>query len=230
MNRAGRRTVTEKVIRTPFRRHLFSKNVVHNRVIYGFVKHLYALVLVIVQVLAVSHEKLRILESGDMVDQIMRALSSFYSCCLLFMHKTSILVSMKFRSRLFVVVLVMLGLPLQGALAAIMPLCAQAPQSAQPHQALNPFPAFETQNHSSSPASPCTQHDMDNAEESAPEAVDQPDEMALTCDGTVCHISGNGLPAFTVPVNSPGGFSYPAVFNIHFTSLILKQLQRPPLS
>lgn len=137
---------------------------------------------------------------------------------------------MKYRSRLFVVVLVMLGLPLQGALAAIMPLCTQAPQSAQLHQALDPFPGFETQNHSSNPASPCTQHDTDNADESAPETIDQPDEMAATCDGAVCHISGNGLPVFTTPVNSTGGFSYPAASSVRFTSLILKQLQRPPLS
>ena len=169
-------------------------------------------------------------ESRIISARMMHSLSSFISCCLLSVDKTHILISMKSRSRLFVVVLVMLGLPLQGALAAIMPLCTQAPQSVQPHQALNPFPGFETQNHSANPASPCTQHEMDNADESAPETIDQPDEMAATCDGAVCHISGNGLPAFATPVNSTGGFSYPAASSARFTSLILKQLQRPPLS
>jgi hypothetical protein len=122
----------------------------------------------------------------------------------------------------------MLGLPLQGALAAIMPLCTQAPQSA--HQALNPFPGFEAQSHTSSPASPCTQHDMGDADESAPEGIEEPDEMALTCEGAACHISGSSLPAFTTQINYTGGFSYPAASNARFTSLILKQPQRPPLS
>jgi hypothetical protein len=124
----------------------------------------------------------------------------------------------------------MVGLPLQGALAAIMPLCTQASQSAQSQQALNPFPGFEAQSHPSSLASPCSQHDMDNVDESAPETIDQPDEMALTCDGAVCHISGSTLPAFTTHINSTGGFSYPAGSAARFTSLILKQPQRPPLS
>jgi hypothetical protein len=146
------------------------------------------------------------------------------------MGKTPVLTDMKSRSRLFVIVLVMLGLPLQGALAAIMPLCAQVSQSPQTHPALNPFPGFEAQSHSSSLASPCSQHDMDDTDESAPEPVDQPDEMALTCDGSVCHISGSSLPAFTPQINSTGGFSYLAASNVRFTSLILNQPQRPPLS
>ncbi|GAB1718951.1 MAG: hypothetical protein NTAFB09_06820 [Nitrosospira sp.] len=136
---------------------------------------------------------------------------------------------MKSRSRLFAVVLVMLGLPVQGALAAIMPLCAQVSQSIQAHPVLNPFPGFEAQNHSSSLASPCSQHDMNDANESAPETIDQPDEMALGCDGAVCHISGSSLPAFTPQISSTGAFSYLAVSNARFTSLILKQPQRPPL-
>lgn len=149
---------------------------------------------------------------------------------MLFARKTHILNSMKSRCRLFVVALAMLGLPLQGALAAIMPLCTQAPQSAQPHQGANLFPSSEEQGHSSGLAAPCTQHDMDDAGESAPETIDQPDEMALACDGAVCHISGSSLPAFTPGINSTGGFSYPAASNIRFTSLILKQPHRPPLS
>jgi hypothetical protein len=137
---------------------------------------------------------------------------------------------MKFRYRLFVVALVMLGLPLQGALAAIMPLCTQAPQSAQPHQGANLFPGSEEQGHSSGHAAPCTQHDMDDVGESAPETIDQPDEMALACDGAICHISGSSLPAFTPGISSTGGFSYPAASNIRFASLVLNQPQRPPLS
>jgi hypothetical protein len=111
-----------------------------------------------------------------------------------------------------------------------MPLCTQAPQSAQPHQGANLFPSSEEQGHSSGLAAPCTQHDMDDAGESAPETIDQPDEMALACDGAVCHISGSSLPAFTSGINSTGGFSYPAASHIRFTSLILKQPHRPPLS
>ena len=153
-----------------------------------------------------------------------------YKSYLLFTNKTHILTGMKLTGRLFVVALVMLGLPLQGALAAIMPLCTKAPQSAPPDESPNPFPGSETHIHPSSLGSPCNQHDMDGTHEPVPDNSYEADEMASACDGAVCHISGSSLPASTARISFAGRFSYPADFDSRFPSLILKQPQHPPLS
>jgi hypothetical protein len=139
---------------------------------------------------------------------------------------------MMLRTRTFIVILIISALPLQGALAAIMPLCAQARNMAA---------GLETRLISSImpsaiPAVPCTRHDSNSHEQlhgghsndgddgSANEAV-----FALSCDGVVCHISGNGLPSVLAALNFTGGFSYPVSFNSRFSSFILQQPQRPPL-
>jgi hypothetical protein len=155
---------------------------------------------------------------------------------LLYIEEISILDNMMLRTRTFIVILIISALPLQGALAAIMPLCAQARNMAAGLEtplisSIMPtaIPAI--------PAVPCTQHDSNSHEQlhggysndgddgSANDAV-----FALSCDGVVCHISGNGLPSVPVALNFTGGFSYPVSFNSRFSSFFLQQPQRPPLA
>lgn len=125
--------------------------------------------------------------------------------------------------RTLLIVLIMLGLPVQGTLAAVMPLCAQAQ---------NIFAGLETQTASAVPSPPpCTQHDGDNHEQpgNAGDAGDEA-EFILSCDGVVCHISGNGLPPAASPMDFAGGFSYTILSSSPFSSYILQQPQRPPLA
>jgi hypothetical protein len=135
------------------------------------------------------------------------------------------------RMRRLILTLVMLGLPLQAALAAIMPLCAQAESI---------LAGQWTPAGLGGSAAPCSQHDTDSHDHSTndgnegsdPRGVGAADEagLALSCDGAVCHISGNGLPSAAAVLNLAGGLSYPAYFNSRFTSLIPEQPQRPPLA
>lgn len=124
--------------------------------------------------------------------------------------------------RRFILALIMLGLPLQGALAAITPLCAQAKSMAARQ-------GIQTEHGVSSTA--CNQHDTASHDHSGSN-ISIPDEanFALSCDGVVCHISGTALPPTASALNLAAKFSYPILFNPHFTSSILKQLQRPPLA
>lgn len=120
--------------------------------------------------------------------------------------------------------LIMIGLPLQGALAAIMPLCAQAAHvldiDAQP----------ETMTHSATPTA-CSKHDTSShSQPAANEGGSDNAGFALSCDGVVCHISGNGLPPTAAVLNPSRGLSYAVSFNPRFTSSILQQPQRPPLA
>jgi hypothetical protein len=149
---------------------------------------------------------------------------------LLYAEEIIILDDMMLRTRTFILILIISALPLQGALAAIMPLCAQARNmSAELEAHMIPL--------SSAIPVACGQHDSngyeqlhgshgdDGADGAANEAG-----FALSCDGVVCHISGNGLPSVPAALNFTGGFSYPASFNSRFSSFILQQPQRPPLA
>ncbi|HEX8874372.1 MAG TPA: hypothetical protein VF780_07050 [Nitrosospira sp.] len=121
-------------------------------------------------------------------------------------------------------VLIMVGLPLQGALAAIMPLCTQAVQ------AQKTATGIEAPIHSATPAA-CSQHDV--AGHPQPATNDNNLDEAgftLSCDDVVCHISGSGLLPAVAALNHAGGSSYNVAFNPRFTSSILPQPQRPPLS
>lgn len=140
-----------------------------------------------------------------------------------------ILNNMVLSARTFTLILIMLALPLQGALAAIMPLCAQV------EPAKNRSSGLETQIHpgmlmSSSPSTACAEHDMVSHEQTV-NNKGASDEMALNlpCDGVVCHINGSGLPPATSALNPASGFSFAEPFSFRFTSFILQQLQRPPL-
>jgi hypothetical protein len=130
---------------------------------------------------------------------------------------------MMWRVRTFIIVLTMLALPVEGALAAIMPLCAQA-------QNISAVP--ETQIPSAIPSgSACTQHDGDKHSHarSTNSTVDIAD-FSLSCDGFVCHITGSGLPPAASALDFTGGFSYTILSNSRFSSYILQQPQRPPLA
>lgn len=133
---------------------------------------------------------------------------------------------MMLRTRTFILILIILALPLQGALAAIMPLCAQARNmSAELEAHIIPL--------SSVIPVACGQHDSNDHEEfqgsHGDDGAANEAGFALSCDGVVCHISGNGLPSVPAALNFTGGFSYPVSFNSRFSSFVLQQPQRPPL-
>jgi len=139
------------------------------------------------------------------------------------MGKIRILINMSSSFRRLVLVLIMLGLPLQGALAAIMPLCAQI------MQARDSGAAREAVVHSPS-STACSQHDADYHMQSAGNSGDTDTAFVLSCDGVVCHISGTGLPPAAAGLNVAAEFSYAASFNSRFSSSLLPQPQRPPLA
>ena len=124
--------------------------------------------------------------------------------------------------RKLVLILIMLGLPLQGALAAIMPLCAQTKSMAASQGA-------QTQ-HSVSPSA-CSQHDGIHHDGSSSDInASGQEDFALSCDGVVCHISGTALLPAVSALNLAARFSYSALFDSRFTSFLLQQPQRPPLA
>ena len=128
------------------------------------------------------------------------------------------------RVRTFLSILVILSLPLQSALAAVMPLCAQArnisvsggPENQIDHE-VPTCPLHDSSDHKQ----PDGQPGGDNAEGGA--------DLTLSCDGVVCHISGNGLPPAASALNLPGGFSYAILSISRLSLLVLQQPQRPPL-
>jgi hypothetical protein len=149
---------------------------------------------------------------------------------LLYAEEIIILDDMMLRTRTFILILIISALPLQGALAAIMPLCAQARNmSAELEAHIIPLssviPVACGQHDSNGYEQLHGSHGDDGADGAANEAG-----FALSCDGVVCHISGNGLPSVPAALNFTGGFSYPASFNSRFSSFILQQPQRPPLA
>ena len=129
------------------------------------------------------------------------------------------------RVRTFLSILIILSLPLQGALAAIMPLCAQArnisgdPENQIDHEVP---PAACPLHDRSDHKQPDRQPGGDNAEGEA--------DLTLSCDGIVCHISGNGLPPAASALNLLGGFSYAILPISRLSSLVLQQPPRPPLA
>jgi len=128
------------------------------------------------------------------------------------------------RLRTFLSILIILSLPLQSALAAIMPLCAQArnisggPENRIDHEVPSATcPLHDSSDHKQ----PDGQPDNDSAEGRA--------DLTLSCDGVVCHISGNGLPPSASAFNLPDGFCYAILPVSRLSSPVLQQPQRPPL-
>jgi len=132
---------------------------------------------------------------------------------------------MMLRVRTFLSILIILSLPLQGALAAIMPLCAQV---------RNISGGLENQIDHEVPSAACALHDSSNHKQPDRQPVgDNPEgdaDLFLSCDGVVCHISGNGLPPAASALNLSGGFSYAILPISRISSLVLQQPQRPPLA
>ena len=133
------------------------------------------------------------------------------------------------RVRTFLSILIILSLPLQSALAAIMPLCAQA-------RNISASGGPENQIDHEVPSAACPLHDRHDSShhkqldrQPSGDSTEGGTDLTLSCDGVVCHISGNGLPPSASVLNLPGGFSY-AIFPIsRLSSLVLQQPQRPPL-
>ena len=153
-----------------------------------------------------------------------------------------------------VLVLIMLWLPLQGAMAANMSLClkdkdisvsrldppntthtAEAPQASVP-AVPGMLPCTGAMN-----ASPDAQ-EIPNLDQTVG-TNDARDELAqgtggtgeitpaTKCDGTPCQASCTAPSPSAASTTVPGdGSSYTILFNSRFTLLVLEQLQRPPLA
>lgn len=143
---------------------------------------------------------------------------------LVYTGEMRILDNMMSSARTFTLTLIMLALPMQGTLAAIMPLCAQAKNTSA-------NTSMERETHDPiATAAPCSQHDIANHEQPASNDSTADDmTFNLPCDGAVCHISSSGPPPATSPLNLAGGFSYSVPSDSRFASLALQQPQRPPL-
>lgn len=120
--------------------------------------------------------------------------------------------------RKFLLVLIMLWLPLQGAIAAIMPLCVQAKQMG----ASLDIPAV---------TAPCDLHDEGEEASATLNAADNMTSGNLPCESLPCYASFSTLlPATYASLISTGGSSYATAFDSRFTSAILQQPQHPPLA
>lgn len=130
------------------------------------------------------------------------------------------------RLRTFLSILIILSLPLQSALAAIMPLCAQA-------RNISISGGSENQIDHEVPSATCPLHDgSDHKQPGGQTGNDSAEggaDLTLSCNGVVCHISGNGLPPSASALNLPGGFCYAILPTSRLSSLVLQQPQRPPL-
>ena len=121
--------------------------------------------------------------------------------------------------RKFLLVLLMLWLPLQGAIAAIMPLCVQAKQLG----ASLDIPAV---------TAACDLHHDDGGDSSTMNSGSASPDMTLNlpCESVPCFTSFSAmLPSAYAALIFVGDSSYCASFNSRFTSIILQQPQHPPL-
>ena len=115
-------------------------------------------------------------------------------------------------------VLIMLWLPLQGAIAAIMPLCVQAKQLGVNLD----IPAVT--------AACDLHHDDDRPAMGGGSAPDDP-TFNLPCEIVPCFTSFSAmLPSAYAALIFVGDSSYSASFNSRFTSIVLQQPQHPPLA
>lgn len=110
----------------------------------------------------------------------------------------------------------MLWLPLQGAIAAIMPLCAQAKEIGAKLE----IPAV---------TAACDLHHDDD--EAMMSSVADEATFSLPCESVLCFTSFSSLlpSAYAAPILA-GHAAYMIPFDSRFTSSILQQPQRPPLA
>ncbi|MBA2659206.1 MAG: hypothetical protein H0U72_06585 [Nitrosospira sp.] len=115
-------------------------------------------------------------------------------------------------------VLIMLWFPLQGAIAAIMPLCVQAKQLGANLDIPSVTAACDLH------------HDDDRSAMSGGSAPHDP-TFNLPCESVPCFTSFSAiLPSAYAALIFVSGSSYSASFNSRFTSIILQQPQHPPLA
>ena len=121
--------------------------------------------------------------------------------------------------RKFLLVLLMLWLPLQGAIAAILPLCVQAKQLG----ASLDIPVT---------AACDLHHDNGGDSSTMNDGSASPDmTLNLPCESVPCFTSFSAmLPSANATQIFIGGASYAISFNSRFTSAILQQPQHPPLA
>jgi hypothetical protein len=119
----------------------------------------------------------------------------------------------------FLLVLIMLWLPLQGAIAAIMPLCVQAKQ-------------LGTSLDVSAVTAACDLHHDDDESSTVNNGSASPDmTFNLPCESVPCFTSFSAmLPSANATQIFIDGASYAASFNSRFTSVIPQQPQHPPLA
>jgi hypothetical protein len=150
--------------------------------------------------------------------------------------------------RKFQLVLIMLWLPLQGAMAANMSVCLKDNDISGERLETSNSPAAPMPSMSAVPGmAPCAaekamgagsdtsdiphtdQHSM-TGEESTQGIADEV-ASALKCDGTPCHASCTAPIPSAASAPRPGeGSSYAVSFNSRFSLLVLEQLQRLPLA
>jgi hypothetical protein len=151
-----------------------------------------------------------------------------------------------------VLVLIMLWLPLQGAMAANMSLCLKdkdinaggvvtpdtpetplASASVSAVRGMPPCPAEKAMiaDSGTSDIPQADQHSM--AAKEFTKGIAHTDEVAFTpkCDGVPCQASCTApIPSAASTVSPGDRFSYPVLFKSRFSLLVLEQLQRPPLA
>lgn len=151
-----------------------------------------------------------------------------------------------------VLVLIMLWLPLQGAMAANMSLCLkdkdinagrvdnsdtpetpQASVSVSAVRGMTPCPAEKAMiaDSGTSDIPHADQHSM--AAKEFTQSMAHTDEAAFTlkCDGVPCQANCTAPIPSAASTASPGNrFSYAVLFKSRFSLLVLEQLQRPPLA
>ena len=149
--------------------------------------------------------------------------------------------------RKFQLVLIMLWLPLQGAMAANMSLCLKDKDMSDvrldiPDSPGSPLPsisavpgmapcAAEKALGAGSDTSDIPHTDQHSMGEELTQGITDEVTPALKCDGTPCQASCTApIPSAASTTAFGEGSSYAAFFNSRFALLVLEQLQRPPLA
>ena len=136
------------------------------------------------------------------------------------LHQTEKIVYAKkmiLSGRKLILVLIMLWLPLQGGVAAVMPLCVQVKDIGVNLDAPPVATIAGDHQHDA-----CHKQSMDSTMDNM--------TSNLPCDGTPCDTCSTMILSASSTAILAGGSSYTISFNSRFTSFVLEQLQRPPLA
>ncbi len=135
-------------------------------------------------------------------------------------EKTVYTKTMMLSGRKLILVLIMLWLPLQGVIAAVMPLCVQVKD-------------FGVNLDAPPVTTIAGDHQHDVCHKQSMQSMDSTIDNVtsnLPCDGTPCNTCSATILSASSTAIPTGGSSYAISFNSHFTSFVLEQLQRPPLA